>query len=105
MKPDPTRVARRFLQAGRYHTLGTKYIDQFIEGQPNGTELIKALDALADSVRKRDWDIEYPQMNQDQREQMSQHYGLAATHLLGVANDLRRSIRNVRKRVKRRDER
>jgi len=106
MRPDPRRVARRFLEAGRYHTLGTNYLNQFIEGgEPNGTELIRAMDAMADAIRKRNWDAEYPYMNDAQREQMKQHYGLAATHLLGAANDLRRNIKNVRKRVKRREDR
>lgn len=103
LKPDPTRVARRFLEAGRYDALGNEYLNKFIQGPPDGTELIRALDALGDAIRKRDWDQEYPHLNEDQREQIKQQYGRAATLLLQSANELRRNIRNVRKRVKLRD--
>lgn len=104
MKPDPARVARRFLEAGRYTTLGNEYVDKFVRGAPDGTELIRALDALGDAIRRRDWDEEFPHLNPEQREQMRQHYGRAGALLMASANELRQNIRNVRKRVKRRED-
>jgi len=104
MKPDPTRVASMFLEAGKYHTLGKNFLTDVREGrQPDGREVIQALDAIADYVRKTDWDEELAHLNDGQRAAMVEHYGLAATEMLSAANVLRRSLRNTRKKVKRRD--
>ena len=104
MRPSASRVARKFLEAGRYNALGNEFIDKLTPGQPDGTELIRALDALGDAIRTRDWDTDYPQLNEAQREEMKQHYGRAATLMLQSGQELSKSIRNVRKRVDRRSE-
>lgn len=94
-----------YLEAGRYHTLGEKYLEQVRAGRPpDGREPIQALDALADYIRKTDWDKELAHLNEDQRAEMVRHYGYAAGQMMAVANDLRRSLRNARKRVKRRED-
>lgn len=104
MKPDPTRVARMYLEAGKYNTLGKEFLERVREGrQPDGREVIQALDAMADYLRKHDWDGEFAHLNDDQRAEMVRHYGYAAGQMMAVANDLRRSLRNARKRVKRRE--